>query len=180
MSPMVTGTAAAPGSAASRAAMCGGSSMPCTAILRTLSGSATRPVPIANSNRSQLSAVTAISGGTLHRVCGDLARAERCHQQGLELARAISSPWTEAHALAGLGRCALAAGRATQAEILLRQALEIFQPTGAPRPPTFQQNSTLSPTRSRPRPDHDVRRRPDPADPPRRPRTSYQWRQHEP
>jgi tetratricopeptide (TPR) repeat protein len=65
--------------------------------------------------------------GTLHRVSGDLAQAEGSHHQALELARQIGSSWDEAHALAGLGRCALAAGHATQAEALLRQALEIFQ-----------------------------------------------------
>ena len=69
--------------------------------------------------------------GTLHRASGDLAQAKGCHQQALEQARALASPWTEAHALAGLGRCALAAGHATQAETLLRQALEIFQRIGA-------------------------------------------------
>jgi hypothetical protein len=36
-----------------------------------------------------------------------------------------------AHALAGLGRCALAADHATQAVALLRQALAIFQRIGA-------------------------------------------------
>ena len=46
-------------------------------------------------------------------------------------ARAIGSPRDEADALAGLGRCALATGHPTQAEALLRQALEIFQRTGA-------------------------------------------------
>ena len=50
-----------------------------------------------------------------------------CHQQALEQARAIASPWTEAHALAGLGRCALAAGHTDEAADMLRQALEIFQ-----------------------------------------------------
>ena len=69
--------------------------------------------------------------GTLHRVSGDLAQAEGCHQQALELARAIASSWTEAHALAGLGRCALAAGHADAGRDLLRQALEIFQRIGA-------------------------------------------------
>ena len=49
--------------------------------------------------------------GTLHRVCGDLRQAGSCHQQALDLARQIGSSWDEAHALAGLGRCALAAGR---------------------------------------------------------------------
>jgi tetratricopeptide (TPR) repeat protein len=69
--------------------------------------------------------------GTLHRVSGDLAQAEACHQQALDLAHASASPWQEAHALAGLGRCAFAAADATQAEVLLRQALEIFQRIGA-------------------------------------------------
>ncbi len=69
--------------------------------------------------------------GILHRVNGDLAQAEGCHRQALRLARTIGSYWNEAHALAGLGRCALAAGHATQAAALLRQALEIFQRIGA-------------------------------------------------
>src|SRR5262249_7076428 len=69
--------------------------------------------------------------GTLHRVSGDLARAEGWHQQALELARAIASPWDQAHALAGLGRCAIAAGHTTQAQDLLRQSQEIFQRTDA-------------------------------------------------
>jgi hypothetical protein len=47
----------------------------------------------------------------------------------------IASSWDEAHALAGLGRCALAAGHATQAQVLLRQALEIFQRIGAAETP---------------------------------------------
>ena len=67
----------------------------------------------------------------MHRVSGELAQAEECHQQALELARAIATSWDEAHALAGLGRCAMAAGQATQAGVLLRQALEIFQRIGA-------------------------------------------------
>lgn len=70
----------------------------------------------------------------LHRVGGDLARTEECYQQALELARAIASMWDEAHALAGLGRCAMADGDATQAETL-RQALEIFQEIGAAEAP---------------------------------------------
>jgi len=73
--------------------------------------------------------------GMLHRVSSDPAQAERCHQQALELARAIPSSWDEAHALAGLGRCAMAVGRATQAKVLLRQALEIFQRIGAAEAP---------------------------------------------
>ena len=49
----------------------------------------------------------------------------------MELARAIGSPWTEAHALAGQGRCALAAGHTDEAADMLRKALEIFQRIGA-------------------------------------------------
>jgi len=68
--------------------------------------------------------------GTLHRVSGDLAQAEECHRQALEIARGIDS-WHEAHALAGLGRCAVAAGRIAAGEAALRQALAIFQQSGA-------------------------------------------------
>ena len=69
--------------------------------------------------------------GTLHRACGDLRQAGSCHQLALSLARQIGSSWDEAHALAGLGRCALGAGHAARAADMLRQALEIFQRTGA-------------------------------------------------
>lgn len=55
----------------------------------------------------------------------------QCHQQALELARIIASAWDEASALAGLARCAIAAGQAPQAAALLRQAHEIFQRIGA-------------------------------------------------
>jgi len=73
--------------------------------------------------------------GTLHRVSGELALAQRCHQQSLELSRAIDSASDEALALAGLGRCALTAGQAEVAEAQLRQALEIFQRIGAAEAP---------------------------------------------
>jgi len=69
--------------------------------------------------------------GALHRAGGDLRQARACHQQALGLARQIGSAWDEAHALAGLGRCALAAGHTGQAADELRQALEIFQRIGA-------------------------------------------------
>lgn len=69
--------------------------------------------------------------GTLHRVTGELAQARQCHQRSLELARAIASPWDEAQALAGLGRCAITASDTAQAEVLLRQAHEIFRQLGA-------------------------------------------------
>jgi Tfp pilus assembly protein PilF len=51
--------------------------------------------------------------------------------RAMELARAIASPFHEAHALAGLGRCAMVVGYAAQAEVLLRQALEVFRRIGA-------------------------------------------------
>jgi hypothetical protein len=47
------------------------------------------------------------------------------------LAREIRSAWDEAHALAGLGRCALASDHAAEAREKLGQALEIFQRIGA-------------------------------------------------
>ena len=69
--------------------------------------------------------------GTRYRVTGELGEAEAYHRQALELARAIGSVPQEAHALAGLGRCAAAAGHVAQAQTLLRQASEIFQRIGA-------------------------------------------------
>jgi tetratricopeptide (TPR) repeat protein/transcriptional regulator with XRE-family HTH domain len=69
--------------------------------------------------------------GTLHRVRGELQQARERYQQSLELAREIDSFWKEGQALAGLGRCAVAAEEAVEAEALLRQALEIFQRIGA-------------------------------------------------
>ena len=68
--------------------------------------------------------------GTVHRLSGELALAEQCHQHALELARDILSPWDQAHALAGLGRCAIAANDTARAGSLLRQAHEIFQRIG--------------------------------------------------
>jgi hypothetical protein len=50
MSPTVTGTADAPGLSRSTATMCGDNSIPETGTPRALSGSATRPVPAANSS----------------------------------------------------------------------------------------------------------------------------------
>ena len=80
-------------------------------------------------------AVTLNERGTLHRVSGELALARGCHQESLALSREIDSTWDEAHALAGLGRCALAdgqgGGQGGQARDLLRQALEIFRRIGA-------------------------------------------------
>jgi len=63
----------------------------------------------------------------LHRVRGDLDQAGALHRQALDLAQEIDNPREEAHALAGLGRCALEAGRIAEAQAHLRQALTIFQ-----------------------------------------------------
>jgi tetratricopeptide (TPR) repeat protein len=69
--------------------------------------------------------------GTLYRTRGELDQAEAYHQRALQLAREIVSPWDEAHALAGLARCALAANRIADAVAGLRQALDIFRDMGA-------------------------------------------------
>lgn len=67
---------------------------------------------------------------TLYRVSADHAAGRGCHRQTPDLARTIGSPWDEVRTSAGLGRCALAVGQASQAPGLLRQALEIFQRIG--------------------------------------------------
>jgi len=69
--------------------------------------------------------------GTLHLVSGNPEQAARRHQEALDLALQICTPWDQAHALAGLGRCAVAAGNADDAHGKLRQAHEIFQRIGA-------------------------------------------------
>jgi len=75
--------------------------------------------------------VTALNeAGTLYRIRGNLSRASACHLRALRLAREIGGYWNEAHALAGLGRCALAVGNIADAESGLRQAQEIFQRIG--------------------------------------------------
>jgi tetratricopeptide (TPR) repeat protein/transcriptional regulator with XRE-family HTH domain len=80
-------------------------------------------------------ATTLNERGTLHRITGEIALAAGCHQQALEMSRESDGPWDEAHALAGLGRCALAEGQAAQGETLLREALEIFRRIGAAEAP---------------------------------------------
>ncbi|QMU67248.1 tetratricopeptide repeat protein [Streptacidiphilus sp. P02-A3a] len=70
--------------------------------------------------------------GELHRICGETASARICHQESLDLARAIDSPWDQALALAGLGRAALAENDTVQARTLLEGALGIFERIGAP------------------------------------------------
>jgi tetratricopeptide (TPR) repeat protein len=69
--------------------------------------------------------------GALHLARDDHREATACHQQALVLARKIASPWDEAHALAGLGRCARATGRIADARENLLQAQQIFQRIGA-------------------------------------------------
>ena len=69
--------------------------------------------------------------GALHRARGLLSQAAAHYQQALDLARAINSSWDEAHALAGLGRCAQAAHRTADAQALLQQAQQIFEQIGA-------------------------------------------------
>jgi len=69
--------------------------------------------------------------GALHRLQGDIRQASGCHREALQLARDIGSPWDEAAALAGLGRCAQALGRTTDALDNLGQALKIFRGIGA-------------------------------------------------
>jgi hypothetical protein len=61
-------------------------------------------------------------------VRGDLDRARAAHRQALDLAE---NELDEAHARAGPGRRALAAGDTAGAETDLRQASEIFQRIGA-------------------------------------------------
>jgi hypothetical protein len=49
----------------------------------------------------------------------------------VDLSRKIDSQWDEAHALAGLARCALAEGRTADAAMQLREAQAIFQRIGS-------------------------------------------------
>ncbi len=76
-------------------------------------------------------ATTLNESGTLSRTGVDLRQARSCHQQALDLARQMGVPLEEAHALAGLGWCALVAGHTAEAEERLRQALAIFQRIGS-------------------------------------------------
>jgi hypothetical protein len=73
--------------------------------------------------------------GTLHLASGELAQAEACHQQALVLARAVGGASEQAHALAGLGRCAIIDGDIARGSALLQQALEIFRRIGAAEVP---------------------------------------------
>jgi hypothetical protein len=66
--------------------------------------------------------------GTLHLACDDLAGAERCYRQALDLARRIGSRQDEGTALAGLGRCARDPVSATR---LLTQAHRVLLAIGS-------------------------------------------------
>jgi hypothetical protein len=67
----------------------------------------------------------------LHLIRSDVTGAWLLYQRTLDLARQVTSPWDEAHALAGLGRCARADGDARKASGLLTQAYRIFQRIGS-------------------------------------------------
>jgi len=69
--------------------------------------------------------------GTLHRQQGDLDRATAYHREALDMARETDSSSGEAHALASLGRTALAAGDVSGARDLLGQSRRIFEQIGA-------------------------------------------------
>jgi tetratricopeptide (TPR) repeat protein len=73
--------------------------------------------------------------GALHRVKGSVAEAVRCHRAALQVAQEIDCAWDEAHAVAGLARCDLAAGQRADGEARLRQAHEMFQRIGAAETP---------------------------------------------
>ncbi|MGH3898279.1 MAG: LuxR C-terminal-related transcriptional regulator [Pseudonocardiaceae bacterium] len=61
--------------------------------------------------------------GTLNRVEGDLDAARRCGEEALEVAQRLGSGWMQANAERVLGRLALAAGQATEAERHVHDAL---------------------------------------------------------
>jgi DNA-binding SARP family transcriptional activator/tetratricopeptide (TPR) repeat protein len=67
----------------------------------------------------------------LHVTRTEIATARLLYQQALDLARQMTSPWAEAHALAGLGRCAHADGNTQHAISQLTRAYEIFHQIGA-------------------------------------------------
>jgi DNA-binding SARP family transcriptional activator/tetratricopeptide (TPR) repeat protein len=71
--------------------------------------------------------------GALRRLCGELDQAESLHRHALKLAILDESAWDEAHARAGVARCALAQGRRQDAAGQLHHALAIFERVGADR-----------------------------------------------
>jgi len=69
--------------------------------------------------------------GALQRLCGAVGEAESLHRHALDLAILEQSAWDEAHARAGVARCALAEGRRQDAAGQLHHALAIFERVGA-------------------------------------------------
>ena len=61
--------------------------------------------------------------GTLERLEGNLDAAQRCAAEALEAAQQVGSGWMQANAERVLGRLALAAGEATEAERYIHDAL---------------------------------------------------------
>lgn len=63
----------------------------------------------------------------LDRIAGDLAQAEAGHRAALHIALQIGSSWDEAFSHAGLGRCAIASGRADQGKASLKRAHDLYE-----------------------------------------------------
>jgi hypothetical protein len=103
------------------------------------------PGPLPRRRRPGWRAEALNERGTLHRVTGDLVQAEGCHREALDLARAVAGPWDEAHALAGLGRCALAASHATQAAASCARPWKSSSASAPPRPTKSPANWPPSP-----------------------------------
>ena len=64
---------------------------------------------------------------------GSLPEARARFRQALLIARETGSPFEEARALEGAGRCDLRAGRSAEGIAPLRSALAIYQHIGSPR-----------------------------------------------
>ena len=84
--------------------------------------------------------------GTLYRLRGDLDRARSCHQRALDLAREIGIAWDEAHALAGLGRCALAAQRTQRRQGNCGRRWRSSGGSARPKPPRSRPNCRPNPS----------------------------------
>ena len=95
-------------------------------------------------------------------VGGNIDQAQEAHQLALTLAREIGSSLDEASALAGLGRCALAAGRTAAAETSLRQAQEVFQRIGAAGDSSIARELNEITGTGKPQPSNEAAIRPQP------------------
>src|SRR5262249_25285325 len=91
------------------------------------------------------SRITEVLNERRHRVSGELAQAEGCHQEALGLAHAISSAWNEDHAPTDLGHCALATSHATQTEAFCGTHWGYSSGSVPPRPRTCSPNWTRRP-----------------------------------